>query len=78
MCYYWQNCLETSLHGLLQNIAKPLFRRQKIWQSIIMCFISFRSGVPKLGYICLSEGVPLRLAIEGKKYVLFISNYLYI
>jgi len=24
------------------------------------------TGVPNLGYICLSEGVHLRLAIEGK------------
>jgi len=47
-------------------------------------YIKPRAGVPKLGYmcpygyICLSEGAHLRLAIEGKKYVhtLFISNYL--
>ena len=40
---------------------------------------STRPGVPKLGYICLSEGVHLRLAIKEKKMCLYIiiSNYLY-
>jgi len=58
-----------------------------------------RTGVPNLGYmypwgyICLSEGVRLRLAIEGKKYLhvvyfkifihlslnlIFKSHYMYI
>ena len=32
-----------------------------------------------LGYICLSEGIHLRLAIDAKYiYISFISNYLYI
>jgi len=34
------------------------------------------TGVPKLGYIYLLEGVHLTLPIEGKNvYILFISNY---
>jgi len=43
-----------------------------------------KSGVPNLGYmypqgyICLSEGVHLRLAIEKKYiYIIFVSKYLY-
>jgi len=39
LCYFYQNCLETSIHGLPKSIVKPLFRRQKIWQSFITCFI---------------------------------------
>jgi len=39
------------------------------------------TGVPNLGYICLSEGVHLRLAIEEKNittYYLFPNIYTYI
>jgi len=39
------------------------------------------TGVPNLGYICLSEGVHLRLAIEEKNittYYLFPNSYTYI
>jgi len=34
---------------------------------------SYRPGVPKLGYICLSEGVYFRLATEGKKMSTYYS-----
>jgi len=38
----------------------------------------FRAGVPKLGYICLSEGVHLKLAIEGKICLYIIHSQLFI
>ena len=38
------------------------------------------SGVPNLGYICLSEAVHLRLGIEGKTYLvtLGLKNEVYL
>jgi len=38
-----------------------------------VCASLTKAGVPKLGYICLSEGVHVRLAIEGKSMYIHYS-----
>ena len=75
-------CYSTQIYSMYQGACNLGITQQRLaFRSDSSCFSS--TGVPNLGYICLSEGVHLRISIDKQNifaYILFqkfthVSDY---